>query len=528
MSDRETLKPRSAAPVLTSGVLQRKCACGQHTGGGECEECKKKGAGENSSGDPLLQRSATGQGAMKGVPPSVHEVLASPGEALDAEAREYFEPRFETDFSGVRVHTDEQASASAKEVNALAYTAGKHMVFHTGQYHCKTPQGRQLLAHELSHVVQQSLRSFSPDQECGPADRAEQQANENAKRFREFGRWPSPIALPANELARQANTGGSNQSSSTTAMSRTQFDETMKRQFKVTTVRTGTFTDQQFGDMQQAQWASWDPGTSSTTYSLIVDAIQSTVTSIGGMPPVQDLVFFKVDFQEAPNSSGQVPVHVIPNASVGASFSGGRLQIFEAVSQGNRMLDLQGQIARPGAEKSIRRNITHELGHSVAEEAMNQANRPGVDPSIMTDYKAAVGWLRAVPTGPEKLYDISQAAVQNAVKKGSAPPASFEITGRNWDDPTWKERPVTWYSTDNPGDDFAEAFMAYVNEPAVLKKYSPRRYEFIDSRKARWGSRLVKGGQAQPSGTPAGQKQRPDLPLRKDFNKEIERSVEDL
>jgi hypothetical protein len=66
------------------------------------------------------------------------------------------EPRFRHDFSQVRVHTDGKASASAQEVNALAYTVGKDIVFRTGTYAPESASGRKLLGHELGHVIQQS------------------------------------------------------------------------------------------------------------------------------------------------------------------------------------------------------------------------------------------------------------------------------------------------------------------------------------------------------------------------------------
>lgn len=69
--------------------------------------------------------------------------------------RTYFEPRFGQDFSQVRVHTDARAVESAQAVNALAYTVGRNIVFRAGQYAPGTAEGRRLLAHELTHVVQQ-------------------------------------------------------------------------------------------------------------------------------------------------------------------------------------------------------------------------------------------------------------------------------------------------------------------------------------------------------------------------------------
>lgn len=89
---------------------------------------------------------------------SVHEVLRSPGQPLDAETRAYFEPRFGHDFSGVRVHTDSVAAAAARAVWARAYTIGRDVVFASREYAPATPEGKRLLAHELAHVVQQRQR----------------------------------------------------------------------------------------------------------------------------------------------------------------------------------------------------------------------------------------------------------------------------------------------------------------------------------------------------------------------------------
>ena len=79
-----------------------------------------------------------------------------PGRPLDAETRDFFEPRFGRDFGHVRVHADERAAASARAVNARAYTVGRDIVFGAGQYAPGATAGRQLLAHELTHTVQQS------------------------------------------------------------------------------------------------------------------------------------------------------------------------------------------------------------------------------------------------------------------------------------------------------------------------------------------------------------------------------------
>jgi hypothetical protein len=85
----------------------------------------------------------------------VHEVLRSPGEPLDHASRAFLEPRFGHDFSQVRVHTDARAAESARAVNALAYTVGRDIVFAGRSSGPQTLTGQRLLAHELTHVVQQ-------------------------------------------------------------------------------------------------------------------------------------------------------------------------------------------------------------------------------------------------------------------------------------------------------------------------------------------------------------------------------------
>ncbi len=80
---------------------------------------------------------------------------SGPGRPLPDSERSFFEPRLGQDFSQVRVHADNQAAKAAQSVNALAYTKGRDVVFGEGQYRPGTDQGRTLLAHELTHVVQQ-------------------------------------------------------------------------------------------------------------------------------------------------------------------------------------------------------------------------------------------------------------------------------------------------------------------------------------------------------------------------------------
>ncbi|WP_206366458.1 DUF4157 domain-containing protein [Sphingomonas gei] len=132
----------SAAPSGTAGgaTLQRKCAT--------CEE--------EEPGAMLRARRQDGHDASGvAAPASVGDVLRSTGEPLNPSARAFFEPRFGRDFSQVRVHADERAAQSAQSIGARAYTVGRHIAFAPGQYAPGSDHGRHLLAHELTHTVQQ-------------------------------------------------------------------------------------------------------------------------------------------------------------------------------------------------------------------------------------------------------------------------------------------------------------------------------------------------------------------------------------
>jgi len=145
MSGQATVQMQATKPTfipVTHGLLQR---CTATT---ECTDCRKKREG-------MLQRAAVNNSPTLEVPPVVHEVLRSPGQPLGAMTRAFMEPRFGHDFSSVRVHTDAKAAESARAVNALAYTVGRDVVFGEGQYAPHTNLGQKLLAHELTHVLQQ-------------------------------------------------------------------------------------------------------------------------------------------------------------------------------------------------------------------------------------------------------------------------------------------------------------------------------------------------------------------------------------
>ncbi|WP_197683943.1 eCIS core domain-containing protein [Allokutzneria albata] len=92
---------------------------------------------------------------MTRAPRIVHDVLRTAGAPLEESARQVMESRLGKDFSQVRVHTDRQAAESAGAVGANAYTVGNHIAFAAGRYRPGSADGDRLLAHELTHVIQQ-------------------------------------------------------------------------------------------------------------------------------------------------------------------------------------------------------------------------------------------------------------------------------------------------------------------------------------------------------------------------------------
>jgi hypothetical protein len=151
-------------------VLQRRCACGGAPGpDGECAACKAR----------RLQRQAAGGGPAV-APPVVHEVLGSPGRPLEPGVRGEMEARFGHDFSRVRVHTDGRAAASARAVEAAAYTVGRDVVFGADRFRPGTAEGRSLLAHELAHVAQQA--GSGPPSRDLPVQPADHPAEREAER----------------------------------------------------------------------------------------------------------------------------------------------------------------------------------------------------------------------------------------------------------------------------------------------------------------------------------------------------------
>lgn len=110
-----------------------------------------------------VHRHAAGTG-VPAVTPAVQQTLQSAGQPMDNGTRSFMEQRFGYDFGQVQIHNDSLAHQSSADISAHAFTHGSHIVFGAGQYQPHTSSGRQLLAHELTHVVQQNHSSIKRKQ----------------------------------------------------------------------------------------------------------------------------------------------------------------------------------------------------------------------------------------------------------------------------------------------------------------------------------------------------------------------------
>ena len=112
-----------------------------------CKDCEDEMVHRDHSGEHASANSAS-------LASNVH-ALNGRGSPLPPDTRAFFEPRFGADFSNVRIHTDSHAADTAKSINARAFTVGSNIAFGSGQFDPGSQQGKQILAHELTHVVQQ-------------------------------------------------------------------------------------------------------------------------------------------------------------------------------------------------------------------------------------------------------------------------------------------------------------------------------------------------------------------------------------
>ncbi len=122
------------------------------------EEDKKLHRATEKKEEEKLQKkkAAPSANSTAGNTSSYIHSLNGKGNSLPKKAQQFFSSKMGFDFSGVKIHTDKEANDSAKGVNAKAYTIGNNIVFNEGQYNIESGEGKRLMAHELTHVIQQN------------------------------------------------------------------------------------------------------------------------------------------------------------------------------------------------------------------------------------------------------------------------------------------------------------------------------------------------------------------------------------
>lgn len=129
---------------------------------------------------------------------------APAGRALDPASQSSMQSKFGQDFSGVRVHTDQQAASMAENMNARAFTTGRDVFFARGQYEPGSTEGKGLLAHELTHVVQQRSGRAPPARIDTPGDPFEQEAAHVARTVMAGQQPPTPTQRVSQPLVQRA------------------------------------------------------------------------------------------------------------------------------------------------------------------------------------------------------------------------------------------------------------------------------------------------------------------------------------
>jgi Domain of unknown function (DUF4157) len=143
--------------------IQRKCNCagggngganGGGNGGGSCSEC---GGAKVQTVQRQASDTNTDTDSPSSVPQSVTQVMeSSGGQPLPRSTRNEMESAFGVDFGQARIHTGQQAATAARDINASAFTVDQDIYFGEGQYQPDSQQGKHLLAHELTHTLQQA------------------------------------------------------------------------------------------------------------------------------------------------------------------------------------------------------------------------------------------------------------------------------------------------------------------------------------------------------------------------------------
>jgi hypothetical protein len=316
-----------------------------------------------------VQRAQASSAAPQPAGASVDEAISSPGRPIEPAARRTMEARFGYDFSRVRVHDDVRAAATARGIDAAAFTVGEDIAFGTSRYDPSTSDGRRLLAHELAHVVQQSdaKPSARPGFGLGPL---------------RFGHDLSRIPIRHHAIGQPPPTWSSSEASSPEDPGEREADAVADRVMSmvaptppplVAAARAdhGTGGEEKVQLLRRKANAAMRPKATSAT-GIALDAAAK-----GGTPLTTELrAYFEPRFG---HDMSHVRVHVSGGAAEGARAAEAR-----AYTVGSDIVFSAGEYA-PSTNEG-KRLLAHELAHVVQHEASPSRIRR----QIKTDPRASL------------------------------------------------------------------------------------------------------------------------------------------
>lgn len=411
------------------------------------------------------------------------------------DAREFMESEYNYSFKQVNIHTGAKSEKMNQALKAKAFTQGHHIHFNKGNYQPKSKEGKKLLAHELTHVVQQGRGA-------GPT----------------IQRTPDPEAEQSVEAE--------------TPLSFEQFQETAKTLYGVKTIRVGTMEDQLIDlvlktDSPIPNWEPWYFGSTSVYYNYIISAFRDFQNSFGATPNIDTITFYPIHYTRT--TTPPIIVNKLPE--VPAAYKNQELKIYKNIWTADFVLPFarsnpEGEYGPgtpiavaeyesdpnaapvegfPDKSDAVNRVVLHELAHGLSTDVRTGTTEsPVVDASMIEDYKTTVGWrtelIESPPVegktppaieGDTHLYDLMAPEVQKAITEKAALPSAFIIIPDRWNDSNWVDQPISKYAVEGgPGEDFAESIRAYIENPELLASRSPLRYNFIHSRKDQWAAAM--------------------------------------
>lgn len=127
----------------------------------KCDECEKKEKAQRSTLSPFIQTKANDDGYTDDAVSSKIQSTRGGGQALPETTKTFMQSRFGTDFSNIKIHTGNYAAQLSNQLNAQAFTVGNDIYFNSGKFSPSTSQGKKLIAHELTHTIQQNNNKVS-------------------------------------------------------------------------------------------------------------------------------------------------------------------------------------------------------------------------------------------------------------------------------------------------------------------------------------------------------------------------------